>query len=283
MSTIDIILGLDLLYDMFQIVNDHPVLPETENNALSRRARAGDIDARDKLILHNLRLVVSVVRPYLRSHIIRTQLAQDIMHEGIIGMCMGIEKYDPDRGYKFSTYVVWWIRQNIHRWYSKQTQVSISQHAFDHMIKIRQCYAKGITDPEQIARESGIRLDLILYALSYLQLSYRSLDVVFADDEDQGITLGDLQPDESDEYADVEQAMYHHSIVQHLLSVLPPSDQNVIRKLYGLDGEEKMTTGQLAKHLNISRQRLDQIYRRAKDHMRRAAKAAGISPMEVAS
>ena len=199
MSSIDIVLGLDLLNDLFTIVEKHPVLPEQENKALARRVRAGDTEAREKLILHNLRLVVSVVRPYLRTHIIRGQLAQDIIHEGIIGMCQGVEKYDPDLGYKFSTYTVWWIRQAINRWYSQQTQVSISQHAFDHMIKIRQCLARGITDPVEIAATTELAMQHVEYALSYMRLSYRSLDMIFADEEDQGLTWGELLPDEVDE------------------------------------------------------------------------------------
>jgi RNA polymerase nonessential primary-like sigma factor len=275
-GTIDIILGLDLLNDLFTIVDEHPVLPEVENKALARLARAGDRDARDKLILHNLRLVVAVVKPYLRTHIIRTQLAQDIIHEGIIGLAQGIDKYNPDLGYKFSTYAVWWIRQSIHRWYSQQTQVSLSQHAFDHMIKIRQCYAKGITDPVEIAQDAQLALHHVEYALSYLQLSYRSLDVVFADEEDQGLTFGDLLPDEIDEYESLEDTLAHQEIVRSLIAVLPASDQNVVRKLYGLDGEEKMSPSQLAKHLGVSRQRVDQIYRRAKDHMRRVGLARGV-------
>lgn len=276
MSTVDIVLGLDLLNDLFSIVEKHPVLPEQENKALARRVRAGDTEAREKLILHNLRLVVSVVRPYLRTHIIRGQLAQDIIHEGIIGMCQGVEKYDPDMGYKFSTYAVWWIRQSIHRWYSQQTQVSISQHAFDHMIKIRQYHAKGITDPVEIALKAQLDLHHVEYALSYLQLSYRSLDVVFADEEDQGLTFGDLLPDEVDEYEMLEDDLAYQETVRSLIAVLPPSDQNVIRKLYGLDGEEKMSPSQLAKELGVSRQRVDQIYRRAKDHMRRVGVARGV-------
>jgi RNA polymerase nonessential primary-like sigma factor len=276
MSAVDIILGLDLLNDLFDIVDKHPVLPEVENKALARRVRAGDRDARDKLILHNLRLVVSVVKPYLRTHIIRGQLAQDIIHEGLIGLCQGLDKYDPDMGYKFSTYVVWWIRQSIHRWYSQQTQVSISQHAFDHMIKIRQCYAKGITDPVEIAEKAQLALHHVEYALSYLQLSYRSLDQIFADEEDQGLTFGDLLPDEVDEYEELETDLTHQATVRSLIAVLPPSDQNVVRKLYGLDGEEKMSPKQLAKHLGVSRQRVDQIYRRAKDHMRRVGLARGV-------
>jgi RNA polymerase sigma factor (sigma-70 family) len=217
-----------------------------------------------------------VVKPYLRTHIIRTQLAQDIIHEGILGMCQGIDKYNPDLPYKFSTYAVWWIRQSIHRWYSQQTQVSISQHAFDHMIKIRQFYAKGITDPVEIAEKAQLALHHVEYALSYLQLSYRSLDVVFADEEDQGLTFGDLLPDEVDEYEELETDLTHQATVRSLIAVLPDSDQNVIRKLYGIDGEEKMSPKQLAKHLGVSRQRVDQIYRRAKDHMRRVAEVRGI-------
>jgi RNA polymerase nonessential primary-like sigma factor len=217
-----------------------------------------------------------VVKPYLRTHIIRTQLAQDIIHEGILGMCQGIDKYNPDLGYKFSTYAVWWIRQAIHRWYSQQTQVSLSQHAFDHMIKIRQCYARGITDPVEIAEKAQLALHHVEYALSYLQLSYRSLDVVFADEEDQGLTLAELLLDEVDEYESLETDIAHQETVRSLIAVLPDSDQNVIRKLYGIDGEEKMSPKQLAKHLGVSRQRVDQIYRRAKDHMRRVAEVRGI-------
>lgn len=276
MSRVDIVLGLDLLNDIFVIIDEHPMLPEEQNQALARRVRAGDTEARDMLILHNLRLVVSVVKPYLRTHTIRTKLAQDIVHEGIIGMCQAIDKFNPDLGYKFSTYAVWWIRQAVNRWYSQQTQISISQHAYDHMIKIRQCHAKGITDPEAIAAKAELPLSHVEYALSYMQLAYRSLDKIFADEEDQGLTMSECLLDEIDEYEAIDNAIDHQAAVQSLIAVLPPSDQNVVQRLYGLNGKKKMTTGELAKHLNISRQRVDQIYRRAKDRMRRAAEMRGI-------
>jgi RNA polymerase sigma factor (sigma-70 family) len=144
------------------------------------------------------------------------------------------------------------------------------------MIKIRQCYARGITDPVEIAEKAQLALHHVEYALSYLQLSYRSLDVVFADEEDQGLTLAELLLDEVDEYESLETDIAHQETVRSLIAVLPDSDQNVIRKLYGIDGEEKMSPKQLAKHLGVSRQRVDQIYRRAKDHMRRVAEVRGI-------
>lgn len=276
MSLSDIVLGLDLLNDIFVIIDEHPMLPEEQNQALARRVRAGDTQARDMLILHNLRLVVSIVKPYLKTHMIRTKLAQDIVHEGIIGMCQAIEKYDPDLGWNFSTYAVWWIRQAITRWRAKQTMVNISQHAFEHAIKIRQCQHKGITDPQEIATHADLPLAHVRYALSCMRLTYRSLDTVFADEEDQGLTMADCIIDEIDEFEDVEQAIDHQAAVRRLLAVLKPSDRNVVRKLFGLDGEKAMGTCELAAHLGISRQRVDQIYRRAKDQMRRAAETRGI-------
>lgn len=277
MSLSDIVLGLDLLNDIFVIIDDHPMLPEEENQALARRVRAGDTEARDMLILHNLRLVVSIVKPYLRTHTIRTKLAQDIMHEGIIGMMAAVDRYDPDRGYRFSTCAVWWIRQGIHRWYSQQTTVSISQHAFDHVIKIRQCQHKGITDPREIAEQTQIALSHIEYAMSYMSLSCSSLDLLFADEEDQGLTLGDCLPkDDDDEYERADRDIDAQATVRRLLAVLKPSYRHIVRKLFGLAGEKPMSAAEVAAELGITRQRVDQIYRAAKDQMRRAAEQKGL-------
>lgn len=277
MSLSDIVLGLDLLNDIFVIIDEHPMLAEEDNQALARRVRAGDTQSRDMLILHNLRLVVSVVKPYLRTHTIRTKLAQDMMHEGIIGMMAAVDRFDPDLGYRFSTYAVWWIRQGIHRWYSQQTTVSISQHAFDHVIKIRQCQMRGITDPHEIAEQTQIALSHIEYAMSYMQLSCSSLDLLFADEEDQGLTLGDcLLEDNIDEYELVERDIDAQAAVRRLLAVLKPSYRDIVRKLFGLTGEKPMSASEVAAELGISRQRVDQIYRLAKDQMRRAAETRGI-------
>lgn len=278
MSFSDIVLGLDLLNDIFVIIDEHPMLAEEDNQALARRVRAGDTQARHMLILHNLRLVVSIVKPYLRTHTIRTKLAQDMMHEGIIGMMTAVDRYNPDLGYRFSTYAVWWIRQGIHRWYSQQTTVSISQHAFDHVIKIRQCQMRGIFDPHEIAAQTQIALSHIEYALSYMQLTCSSLDLLFADEEDQGLTLGDCLPDalDDDEYEIVERDIDAQAAVRRLLAVLKPSYREIVRKLFGLTGEKPMSASEVAAELGISRQRVDQIYRLAKDQMRRAAETRGI-------
>lgn len=277
MSLSDIVLGLDLLNDIFVIIDAHPMLAEEDNQALARRVRAGDTQARDMLILHNLRLVVSIVKPYLKTHTIRTKLAQDMMHEGIIGMMTAVDRYNPDLGYRFSTYAVWWIREGIHRWYCKQTTVSISQHAFDHVIKIRQCQMRGIFDPHEIAAQTQIALRHIEYALSYMQLSCSSLDLLFADEEDQGLTLADcLLEDNIDEYELVERDIDAQAAVRRLLAVLKPSYRDIVRKLFGLTGEKPMSASEVAAELGISRQRVDQIYRLAKDQMRRAAEAKGL-------
>lgn len=277
MSLSDIVLGLDLLNDVFVIIDEHPMLAEEDNQALARRVRAGDTQARDMLILHNLRLVVSIVKPYLKTHTIRTKLAQDMMHEGIIGMMTAVDRYNPDLGYRFSTYAVWWIREGIHRWYCKQTTVSISQHAFDHVIKIRQCQMRGIFDPHEIAAQTQIALSHIEYAMSYMQLSCSSLDLLFADEEDQGLTLADcLLEDNIDEYELVERDIDAQAAVRRLLAVLKPSYRDIVRKLFGLTGETPMSASEVAAELGISRQRVDQIYRLAKDQMRRAAETRGI-------
>ena len=136
---------------------------------------------------------------------------------------------------------------------------------------------KGIFDPREIAAQTQIALNLIEYAMSYMQLSCSSLDLLFADEEDQGLTLAEcLSEDEIDEYEIAEQCIYDQATVQRLLAVLKPSYRHIVRKIFGLDGGEPMTVADVARELGISRQRADQIWRADKYQMRRAAETRGI-------
>jgi RNA polymerase sigma factor (sigma-70 family) len=256
--------------EIFRIIHQYAELPAEEQIRLAKLAQSGNKEARDKLILTNLRLVVAKVKPWMTA-----QNASDVIQEGIIGLWKAIDKYNPNSGYAFSTYAVYWIQQTARRWSSKQHVLYIPINVHDEVIKVQMCLKDGVSDPQQIAERTGMSLKHVKLALGFACLTYASLDRKINATREKSAPLGYYIRDEHDHIEDLEE----HIDLAQWMNVLNERQRLVIELRFGFGGEEPLTFPAIAKRLGVKQQRAMQLYDRAIEKLQ---KAAGVTPQEVA-
>ncbi len=270
----------ELLNDVTQhYLNDigaKPLFSPSEEAAWARRARAGEFLARQKMIEHNLRLVVNIAKHYLN----RGLALLDMIEEGNLGLIHAIEKYDPERGFRFSTYATWWIRQSIERAIANQSRtirlpvhvvkdINLVLRAIRHLeaAKGREICVEQIA--HLIDRSSGDVRRLIA-----LNEHIASLDAPLQVDPSRSI--GDVIPDDSLVDADeLLQSSEISDLLNRWLGQLAEKQQQVLQRRYGLDGREASTLDEIALDLNLTRERVRQIQIEALDRLRHIIRRGG--------
>jgi RNA polymerase primary sigma factor len=262
----------ELISSYFSRIGGGALLTHAEEVDLSRRARAGDAKARTRLVEKNLRLVVSVAKKY-RGYGVPFE---DLIQEGNIGLMKAVDKYDPDRGWRFSTYATWWVRQAVGRAVSdKGRTIRLPVHMGEKMRKMARAYnglsaelGREPTD-EEVAGRLGWTAEKVREVKSAMP-DAASLDKPLSSGEDAS-ELGSLVEDQAS--SDVSEAVVRNMEVGWLgeaISRLPERHRHVLVKRYGLDEEETATLAQLADELNVSKERIRQLQREA-ERMLRAA------------
>jgi RNA polymerase primary sigma factor len=255
----------ELLAKYLSRIGQGDLLTHVEEIDLSNRAKEGDARARQRLIEKNLRLVVSVAKKY-RGYGLPFE---DLIQEGNIGLMKAVEKFDPDRGFRFSTYATWWIRQAVQRAVAdKGRTIRVPVHMTEKIRKVSRAYneiaAEREREPneEEVAERLGWALDEVRLTMDAMP-DATSLDQPVSSDETSS-QLGDFVEDEraSDTPGEVMREMETEHL-KEAIERLPERARYVLVRRYGLDDRDPATLAELGDELNISRERVRQLQREA--------------------
>jgi RNA polymerase primary sigma factor len=252
---------LDSLQQFLDGIAQTPLLTAEEELELAKRIERGDLEAKDHMTRANLRLVVSIAKRYRNQGL----PFLDLIQEGTVGLIRAVEKFDHRKGFKFSTYATWWIRQAISRGIAdKARTVRIPIHIDNVLKKLdgaqRKLEASGDRDPtvDEIAALAGVdpvEADVIMRAAQPLV----SLDKPVGTDADAA-EFGELIPDESTQSPfDAAMEALMHERLYSVLEHLPYRERRILVLRYGLGGEEPQTVDRVAKMFNITRERVRQL------------------------
>lgn len=243
-------------------LTQEPLLTAAEEVALTRKARMGDVKARQRLIESNMRLVINIARSY-RSRLIPLE---DLIQEGAIGLMHAVERYDPDKGFRLSTYATHWIRQAIGRAIdNKSKAIRVPSHVSQSLRRIEKERVRLYRElghepsPEQLAAALGLSTKRLVNMMQSTQ-ELLSLDMKVGDSDNT--TLGNLLRDDTAE--DPEFSMLSQEVLSELhriLGELSERERRVMNYRLRMDpgANQAMATDDLAKELQLSRERVRQI------------------------
>ena len=266
----------DALQLFLREIGRHPLLTAADEVELSKRIERGDMEAKRRMIECNLRLVVSIAKKYQGSEL--TLL--DLIQEGILGLIRAVEKFDWRRGYRFSTYATWWIRQAVERGMdAKARTIKLPINLVRAQRKVARAenelavkLDRAPTD-EEIASEAEISLDDLL-ALRDAARTVTSLDRPLGEGEDAA--FGDLLPSEGPAPEDVVHVSLREEMLRRALDELPERERTVVAMRYGIDGGEPTPLREIGRQLGITPERVRQIESKALGRLGRMRELAAL-------
>lgn len=237
-----------------------PLLTIEEENALAARIKNGDMAAREHMIRANLRLVVKIARDYDGFGL----PLLDLINEGNIGLMKGVERFDPAKGGKLSTYASWWIKQSIKRALANQSKtIRLPVHLVDKVTRMKrvahqlqELLGREATD-EEIAEEMEVPVKKVRFWQRAAQKT-ASLDAPLGDEDSS--RLGDVVPDTEshDPYGQLEEKTTHRMVGQ-FLGILDSRELSILRQRFGLDGQKEKTLDEIGQGFGVTRERIRQL------------------------
>ena len=280
----DEIIDTDTLVDSFSVddpvrmylkeIGKVPLLSADEEIELAKLMAEGDEAAKKKMAEANLRLVVSIAKRYVG----RGMLFLDLIQEGNLGLIKAVEKFDYTKGYKFSTYATWWIRQAITRAIADQARtIRIPVHMVETINKVMRISRQLLQElghdpsPEDIAKEMNIPVEKVRDILKIAQEPI-SLETPIGEEEDSH--LGDFIPDEdASEPAEAASYTLLKEQLSEVLSTLTPREEKVLRLRFGLEDGRTRTLEEVGKEFNVTRERIRQIEAKALRKLRHPSRS----------
>jgi len=271
----------DETHDVTQLylneIGRESLLTPDEERELAQRVRRGDFDARQSMIEHNLRLVVNIAKHYIN----RGLTLLDLIEEGNLGLMHALDKFEPERGFRFSTYATWWIRQNIERAIMNQSRtirlpVHVIKELNVYLRAQRHLETHGMPDagPEDVAALTGRPVEEVRRVL---QLNDRMASLDAPLDIDPTLSIGEAIADENSEMPEeMLQAFEVEQYVHEWLGELSDKHRWVIERRFGLNDSEVATLEELAEHLGVTRERVRQIQLEGLQTLRRVLRRKGI-------
>jgi RNA polymerase primary sigma factor len=253
----------DTLQLFLNEIGRHRLLTPDEEIELAKRIERGDLEAKDRMINANLRLVVSIAKKYQGSEL--TLL--DLIQEGILGLIRAVEKFDWRRGYRFSTYATWWIRQAVERGMdAKARTIKLPINLVRTQRKVARAEnalaarLDRAPSDDELASEAAITVDELL-ALRDAARTVTSLDRPLGEEEDAA--FGDLLPSEGPAPEDVVHISLREEMLRRALDELPDRERTVVLMRYGIDGGEPTPLREIGRQLGITPERVRQIESKA--------------------
>lgn len=257
----------------FSQINRIPLLSHEEEVDLAKRVLQGDKEASTKLVEANLRLVVSIAKHYHSQ----SMTFMDLVQEGNIGLCKAAEKFDYTKGYRFSTYATWWVRQTIMRALEEQDNtIRIPSNLLEHYNKMNKIIAQFNGEngrdptPKELVEETGWDYERVKILLE-LSNSVISLDTPLGDDEEG--SYGDLIPDNS--YNPVAAALResNRQTIMRVFSTLGSREKEVMAWRFGIEDDQPLTLEEIGEKINLTKERVRQIEMKALRKLRHPSRS----------